>query len=179
MKKVSTVIILALALSLLVGCQTGKVNYEGNLGYDLNRVKYKDITFNIYHSNTESHNWELLASFPCEPKPGYYNDVELQYVNNTISAVLRSNTMTESSDKNEITYSGTTEAEYDFTIDGFDGFFPAQKYFDVENKAGEQFVRLYPISNDGGSFYNNINLNEAYDTDNVNIDNILITIVMK
>ena len=55
--------------------------------------------------------------------------------------------------------------------------------FAVENKEGEQPVRLYPISNSEitsffGDLENDFDMNEPYDTDGKNLDNILITVTI-
>lgn len=178
MKKVASIVILIMmTLVMLTGCSTGKMKYDVNLGYDLNQVKYSDITFNVYHSNTDDHTWKQIASFSCNPMSGHSYDVKLQCNEGVISVELRNNSKTESG--NTVSYNGEAEASYVFEVEGFEGFLPGWKSFDIENKEGEQFVRLYPISNDGGTFFNDINLEAVYDSDNVNIDNILITIVMK
>lgn len=178
-KRLFAVLIMILTIGMFAGCSMNKIEYDMNLGYDLNQMKYKDITFNVYHSNTEDHKWELIASFPCDPKSGHYNDVKLQCSDDFITAVLKNNTKTESEDGKTVSYDGIIEASYEFEIEGFEGFLPGWESFDIENKEGEQFVRIYPISNDGGTLFNNINLEEPYDSNNENIDNILITIVMQ
>ena len=65
-------------------------------------------------------------------------------------------------------------------VKGFDGVDPGYVTFDVKDEEGEQFVRLYPITNSGEvSYYEEISLDKPYETDEKIIDNILITIVMK
>ena len=57
-------IISALVLILLFspsGCSSRKLEYHGNLGYDLSNIDYEEVVFNIYHSNTEQHTWEKLT----------------------------------------------------------------------------------------------------------------------
>lgn len=66
-------IISALVLILLFspsGCSSRKLEYHGNLGYDLSNIDYEEVVFNIYHSNTEQHTWEKLTEFLCSPEKG-------------------------------------------------------------------------------------------------------------
>ena len=83
-------IIIAAVITMLIcaGCSFGELEYDMNLGYDLNKVKSKDITFNVYHVNPEDHSWERIASFPCTPEPGHYNDVKIEGEKGKIKAVL-------------------------------------------------------------------------------------------
>ena len=54
------------------------------------------------------------------------------------------------------------------------------KTFNVKNIDGEQFYRLYPISNDGGGIiFNELKMDSPYDKGEENLDNILITIKIK
>lgn len=180
MKKILlTMTVVIIAIFMCIGCMSKKLEYDPNLGYDLNNVKNKDVTFNVYHSNTKDHTWELVTSFQCDPKPGHYNDVKIEGKKNKVIAVLSDNTYTESEDGKSASYDGVDIASYEYEIDGFKGFIPSCKYFDVGNKEGEQFVRLYTISNDSGTLFGEISLDKPYDTEGDNIDNILITIVMK
>lgn len=182
LKKITTVALAVFMIIIITGCSSGNLKYDMNLGYDLNNVKYNDITFNIYHCNSNNNSWERIASFPCTPQAGHYNDVKLECEPNHINVVLKDNTYTESEDGNSATYDGTVEATYEFKIDGFNGLLPGWKYFDIKNIEGEQLVRLYPISNNGAvSFLEDIALDVPYDLNGVTntMDNILITIVMK
>ncbi len=167
---------------LTTGCASNALDYNMNLGYDLNNVKHKDITFNVYHSNTEDNSWKNIASFPCTPQPGHYNDVKLECKPGKITAVLEDNTYTESEDGNLVTYDGTIEAAYEYDIDGFKGSLHGWESFKVKDIEGEQMIRMYPISNKGGiTTMEDIDLDSPYDPEGEtgNIDNILITIVMK
>ena len=79
MKKILlTMTVVIIAIFMCTGCMSKKLEYDPNLGYDLNNVKNKDVTFNVYHSNTKDHTWELVTSFQCDPKPGHYNDVKIE-----------------------------------------------------------------------------------------------------
>ncbi len=41
-----------------LGCSDKSLTYIGNMGYDLSKVNYESVEFNVYHSNTENHKWE-------------------------------------------------------------------------------------------------------------------------
>ena len=72
------------------------------------------------------------------------------------------------------------ERTYEFNIDGFNGWIGSFKTFEVKDIDGEQFYRLYPISNDGGGvIFNDLKMDSSYDEDEENLDNILITIKFK
>ena len=178
-------IIIAAVITMLIcaGCSFGELEYDMNLGYDLNKVKSKDITFNVYQVNPEDHSWERIASFPCTPEPGHYNDVKIEGEKGKIKAVLSDNTYTESDDGNSAAYDGVVVSSFEYDVDGFKGDFPGWKSFAVRDEEGEQMVRLYPISNSGSvSFLEDISLDKPYDleeTGGETLDNILITIVMK
>ena len=59
-------------------------------------------------------------------------------------------------------------------------YFGSFKTFEVKDIDGEQFYRLYPISNDGaGVIFNDLKMDSSYDEDEENLDNILITIKFK
>jgi len=181
MKKILlTMTVVIIAIFMCTGCMSKKLEYDPNLGYDLNNVKNKDVTFNVYHSNTKDHTWELVTSFQCDPKPGHYNDVKIEGKKNKVIAVLSDNTYTESEDGKSASYDGVDLSTYEYVVKGFDGVDPGYVTFDVKDEEGEQFVRLYPITNSGEvSYYEEISLDKPYETDEKIIDNILITIVMK
>ena len=180
-KLITSMIIIVFIIMLTTGCASSELDYNANLGFDLNKVRHKDITFNVYHSNTEDNSWEQIASFPCTPQPGHYNDVKLECKPGQITAVLKDSTYTESEDGNFASYDGTIEAAYEFKIDGFKGSLPGWEDFEIKDIDGEQLVRLYPITNNGElSFLAEISLDKPYnEEDSDNIDNILVTIVMK
>ena len=181
MKKILlTMTVVIIAIFICTGCMSKKLEYDPNLGYDLNNVKNKDVTFNVYHSNTKDHTWELVTSFQCDPKPGHYNDVKIEGKKNKVIAVLSDNTYTESEDGKSASYDGVDLSTYEYVVKGFDGVDPGYVTFDVKDEEGEQFVRLYPITNSGEvSYYEEISLDKPYETGENIIDNFLITIVMK
>ena len=180
-KLITSMIIIIYIIMLTTGCASSELDYNANLGFDLNKVRHKDITFNVYHSNKEDNSWEQIASFPCTPQPGHYNDVKLECKPGQITAVLKDSTYTESEDGNFASYDGTIEATYEFKIDKYKGSLAGWKDFEIKDIDGEQLVRLYPITNNGEpSFLAEISLDKPYNQeDSDNIDNILVTIVMK
>lgn len=60
-KLISVLLAVFMALLLCTACACDKLEYNGNLGYDFNNVKNKEITFNAYHSNTKDGSWEQLV----------------------------------------------------------------------------------------------------------------------
>lgn len=177
------IIIFILSVVICTGCSAEKLEYDMNLGYNFNSVDYKNIVYNVYHSNTENHHWEKIASFSCQPEQGHYNDVKLICGKNKISIELWNNTREVLEDGNAVTYDGTALEKKEFNVDGYKGSQNGVFVFAVENKEGEQPVRLYPISNSEiisffGDLENDFDINEPYDTEEVNLDNILITVTM-
>lgn len=82
--------------------------------------------------------------------------------------------------ENTVSYYGDDVDTYEFNIDGFNGWIGSFKTFEVKDIDGEQFYRLYPISNDGGGvIFNDLKMDSSYDEDEENLDNILITIKFK
>ncbi len=178
-KYIITAIAAAVSIIMCTGCSAGELEYDKNLGYDLNSVKSDDVVFNVYHSDTEDHLWELIASFPCQPEPGHYNDVKLESEGDRITAELTDNTYTESADGNSAAYDSTVISSYDFTVDGFKGSLSGYGFYSLKNKSGEQPVRLYPVSNNEDvSLVKEVALDKPYDTEGENLDNILITVVI-
>ena len=59
------------------------------------------------------------------------------------------------------------------TLNGF-------QTFEIEDTAEEQYYRLYPVTNDSGiSYSRDLSLNTPYDEEEVNLDNILITMTIE
>lgn len=182
MKK-RTIIMAAVIISILMctGCAVNELEYEDNLGYDLNKAKSGNIVFNVYHSDTEDHSWELIARFPCQTEPGHYSDISLKSKGEKIIAELTDNMYTVSDDGNSAAYEGTSVTACDFKVEGFKGSLQGYKNYAVKNETGEQPVRLYPVSNSNGVYLSGeeVSLDKPYDTEGENLDNILITIEMK
>ena len=168
------------SMLILAGCSKGEIEYKANLGYDFSGVKSSDIAFNVYHTNDADGSWELIKSFPLTPQPGHCNDIRLEGKKNGITVFLKENTRSESEDGETVVYDGFDVSSFDFTVDGFEGFLPGWRSFAIEDRKGEQLVRLYPVSNsDEVSYLEDISLDKPYDTEGETIDNILITVVMK
>ena len=91
-----TMIMAAVIISILMcaGCSVNELEYDANLGYDLNKAKSENIVFNVYHSDTEDHSWELIARFPCQTEPGHYSDISLKNKGEKITAELTDNMYT-------------------------------------------------------------------------------------
>ena len=168
-----TMIMAAVIISILLcaGCSVNELEYDANLGYDLN----------VYHSDTEDHSWELIARFPCQAEPGHYSDISLKNKGEKITAELTDNMYTASDDGTSAVYEGTSVTACDFKVQGFKGSLMGYSQYAVKNKSGEQPVRLYPVSNSDGVYLSGeeVSLDKPYDTEGENLDNILITIEMK
>lgn len=172
------IVVMALTFVLLfsfAGCSDKTLTYNGNMGYDLSKVDYESVEFNVYHSNTENHTWEHLRTFSCSPEKNHFVDVRVEGAKNHIRITSEENRV----EKTENTESYYTEDidTYEFTIDGFDGWIGSFKTFEVKDTDAEQFYRLYPISNDdGGTIFQDLKMDKPYDEGKENLDNILITI---
>ena len=174
-------IISALVLILLFspsGCSSRKLEYHGNLGYDLSNIDYEEVVFNIYHSNTEQHTWEKLTEFLCSPEKGHYADIRLEGSENRITAIVEDNYVAEENDT-ETFYTEDINS-YEFAINRFQGTLNGFQTFEIEDTDEEQYYRLYPVTNDSGiSYSRDLSLNTPYDEEEVNLDNILITMTIE
>lgn len=171
----------ALILTLLFfpsGCSSRKLEYHGNLGYDLSSIDYEQVVFKIYHSNTEQHTWEELTEFSCSPEKGHYADIRVEGIKNRITVIAEDNYVAEDNET-ETFYTEDIDS-YEFTIDGFHGTLNGFQTFEVKDTDEEQYYRLYPVTNDSGiSYSRDLSLNTPYDEEEVNLDNILITMTIK
>lgn len=175
MRKIVVMTLTFVLLFSFAGCSAKTLTYNGNMGYDLSKVDYESVEFNVYHSNTENHTWEHLKTFSCSPEKNHSVDVRVEGAKNHIKIISEDNRV----EKTENTESYYTEDidTYEFTIDGFDGWIDSFETFEVKDTDVEQFYRLYPISNDnGGTFFQDLKMDKPYDEDEENLDNILITI---
>lgn len=69
---------------------------------------------------------------------------------------------------------------YEFAINGFQGTLNGFQTFEIEDTDEEQYYRLYPVTNDSGiSYSRDLSLNTPYDEEEVNLDNILITMTIE
>ena len=163
---------------MCAGCSARELRYDTNYGYELDKLNSGDITFNVYHTDPKDHSWELIGSFPCDPQPGHYYDVVVNGEENKVTAVLRDTTCTKEND-DSASYSGIDVSSFDYTVDGFKGNIPGWETYTVEDKKGEQNVRLYVVSNSNiVSVPGEISVDTPYDSEGASIDNILITLVM-
>lgn len=178
MRKIAVIVIILVLMFSFAGCSGKKIQYNNNLGFALNGVEYESVEFNIYHSNTKNHKWELLKNFSCSPKEEHFADIRVEGKKNCVVITSEDNRV-EKTGNTESYYSDDLDT-YEFNIDGFDGWIGLVKTFNVKNIDGEQFYRLYPISNDGGGIiFNELKMDSPYDKDEENLDNILITIKIK
>lgn len=178
MRKIVVMALTFVLLFSLAGCSGKTLTYNGNLGYDLSKVDYESVVFNIYHSNTENHTWEHLTTFSCSPEKNHFVDVRVEGAKNHITITSEDNHM----EKTENTESYYTEDidTYEFTVAGFDGWIGFIETFEVRDTDEEQFYRLYPISNDdGGTIFQDLKMDKPYDESEENLDNILITIKIR
>lgn len=70
MKKTIIAVLMLLLICSLSGCSGKTLTNHANLGYDLSNAGYEGAMFNVYHSNTGNHKWELLKTFSCRPEKG-------------------------------------------------------------------------------------------------------------
>ena len=175
MKKSVVMSFILILLFSFTGCSDKYLTYNDNMGYDLSDAGYESIEFNVYHSNTKNHTWELLRSFSCLPIENSFVDVRVEGTKNSIIITAENNRV----EKTKHTESYYTEDidTYKFEVIGFSGLIDSFRTFEVKDTDEEQFYHLYPISNDeGGIFFQNPEINKPYDEKEKNLDNILITI---
>ena len=178
MRKITAMVIALVLTFSFVGCSQEKIQYNDNLGLDLSGVDYESVEFNIYHSNTIDHKWELLKNFSCSPKGKHFADIRVEGKKNCVVITSEDNRV-EKTENTKSYYSDDLDT-YEFNIDGFNGWIGLIKTFNVKNIDEEQFYRLYPISNNGGGvIFNDIKMDSPYDKGEKNLDNILITIKIK
>lgn len=174
---ITSALILTLLFSLS-GCSSRQLDYHGNLGYDLSNIDYEHVIFKIYHSNTKHHTWEELTKFSCSPEKGHYADIRMEGNENCITVIVEDNYV-EEENETEIFYTDDIDS-YEFTIDGFQGTLNGFQIFGIKNTDEEQRYCLYPVSNDSGTSYStDLSLDTPYDEEEVNLDNILITMTIK
>lgn len=184
MKRITAAVMLAMMIFVCSGCSEPTLPYNPNLGYSLDGVDHSDVVFNVYHSNTNDHVWERIASFSCTPEAGHYAEVRLEGSKDHIRITLRDNTYTEAEDGESAIYSSTEQAFEELDIPGFEGSIPGCAMFEIEDREGEQFQCLYPIANGSVSTYfgdvsgKELDLQKPYDVNGENLDNILVTITL-
>ena len=178
MRKIAVMTVTLVLMLSFVGCTDKTISYNSNLGLDLNGIDYESVEFNVYHSNTQDHKWELLKTFSCSLKVGHFSDIRVEGEKNQVGIAFEDNRVERT--ENTVSYYGDDVDTYEFNIDGFNGWIGSFKTFEVKDIDGEQFYRLYPISNDGGGvIFNDLKMDSSYDEDEEDLDNILITIKFK
>lgn len=97
---------------------------------------------------------------------------------NRITAIVKDNYVAEENDT-ETFYTEDINS-YEFAINGFQGTLNGFQTFEIEDTDEEQYYRLYPVTNDSGiSYSRDLSLNTPYDEEEVNLDNILITMTIE
>lgn len=175
MKRIELLILSFILLFSVTGCLDKTLTYIGNLGYDLSKVDYESVEFNVYHSNTENHMWQHLKTLSYSPEKNRFVDVRVESLKNCIVITYEENYV-EEKDSAECYFTNDIDS-YEFMVDGFEGQIGSFRTFEIEDTDEEQFYRLYPISNkDGEVVFEDLKMDEPYDVDEENLDNILITI---
>ena len=179
MKKLAAMVLTLVLMFSFVGCKDKAIPYEDNLGLDLSKTNHKSIEFNIYHSNTKDHKWELLKTFTASPKEGHFADVRVESKKNRVLIAFEDNYAEKT--ENTVSYYGDDIDKYKLNVDGFGGFIGLVKNFEVKDTEEEQLYQLYPIGkgDSGGAIFNDIRLDATYDENEKNLDNILITVKLK
>ena len=78
MRKIAVMTVTLVLMLSFVGCTDKTISYNSNLGLDLNGIDYESVEFNVYHSNTQDHKWELLKTFSCSLKVGHFSDIRVE-----------------------------------------------------------------------------------------------------
>lgn len=169
--------LILIMLFTMMGCGSKKLTYQGNLGLDVSKVDCQKIVFKVYHSNTKDHMWKKLAEFPYDKDDDSSPDIRVDGAEGKITIALESNSYIEEKDSGR--YTTKDLDSYEYNVDQFDGFINIFQTYEIEDITDEQFYRLYPISNDSGGIYTSVDLNQPYDSDETNLDNILITVTIK
>lgn len=174
MKKILTIVFTIFMFITLNGCAEKEITYFGNLGYDLSSIDYESIEFNIYHSNTDNHKWELLKTLKCNQKDDRFIDIRLEGKENALTFLSVYNYV-EKTEKSESYFSDEID-KFEFAVEGFDGNIRTVKTYEIKDTDEEQFYRLIPVDNKYGTIFEYVSLDETYDEKEVCLDNILITI---
>lgn len=176
MVKRGTVCILLVLVLSLTGCGSKPLTYHENLGYDFSKVDYSELVFKVYHSDTENHMWEKIAEMPSTLLEDHFADIRVEGAPGQVTVILEDNSCEK--DEYSESYFTNDEMTYEFPVEGFDGNISSYQIFEIKNSSEEQFYRLYPISNGDGAIFTALDLNQPYDTEHVNLDNLLITLTI-
>ena len=176
MAKKSMICILLVVMLSLTGCASKKLTYHANLGYDFSKMEYSELVFKVYHSNTENHRWEKIAEMPCIPPESHSADIRVEGAQDRVTVILEDNFCEK--DEYSASYFTNDEMTYEFAVEGFEGNLSLYQIFEIKDSSEEQFYRLYPIANGDGAIFTALNLNEPYDVDQENLDNLLVTLTI-
>ena len=171
MAKKSMICILLVVMLSLTGCASKSLTYNANLGYDFSKMEYSELVFKVYHSNTENHRWEKIAEMPCTPPESHSADIRVEGAQDRVTVILEDNFCEK--DEYSASYFTNDEMTYEFA-----GNLSSYQIFEIKDSNEEQFYRLYPIANGDGTIFTALNLNEPYDVDHVNLDNLLVTLTI-
>lgn len=161
----------------LTGCAAKELTYYGNLGYSFDNINCTKLVFKVYHSNTENHMWEQIAELSCNPTEDHCADIRVDCSQNHIAVILEDN-YSEKSKDTESFYTNDV-AQYEFDIEDYNGSILTYKNFGIRDTTEEQFYRLYPIHNNSGTIFTDLDLNRPCDVEKKNIDNLLVTITIE
>ena len=176
MAKKSMICILLVVMLSLTGCASNSLTYHANLGYDFSKMEYSELVFKVYHSNTENHRWEKIAEMPCTPPESHFADIRVEGAQGQVTVILEDNFCEK--DEYSASYFTNDEMTYEFAVEGFEGNLSSYQIFEIKDSSEEQFYRLYPIANGDGAIFTALNLNEPYDVDQKNLDNLLVTLTI-
>lgn len=174
MRKTTGIALSLTGVFCFAGCSNKTIHYNPNLGFDVSGMDHKNVEFNVYHSKTNDHTWELLKKFSCSPKEGYCADVRVEGENGRVVITSEDNHLVKTH-VSESYYCDDLEV-YELIVDGFNGQISSAKTFEVKDTDKEQPYLLYPITNTGSGFIFTDLGNKPYDENEENLDNILITI---
>ena len=120
MRKIAVMTVTLVLMLSFVGCTDKTISYNSNLGLDLNGIDYESVEFNVYHSNTQDHKWELLKTFSCSLKVGHFSDIRVEGEKNQVGIAFEDNRVERT--ENTVSYYGDDVDTYEFNIDGFNGW---------------------------------------------------------
>lgn len=176
MKKLFLIVCFMFAF-LLAGCSSGVLEYRIDLGYDNNDIDSQMIVFHIYQANMENHHWHKLTTIEYKPQTNKHFDVDYDIQDNEVIFYVREKEMTEK--KDTIVYDANDVGSYRLPLAGVQQLSAGYKTFEIKDNAQEQFLRLYAFSEQGTTYYQQLSLDQPYDEENLNTDNILVTITLK
>lgn len=176
MKKLFVILCLTMTV-LLTGCSSGALEYRVDLGFDTNDIDCHTIVFHIYQANQENHHWQKLTTIEYKPQKNEHFDVDDDIQDNEVIFYVREKDMIEK--KDAIVYDSKDIGSYRHQLSGAKQLSAGYKMFEIKDIAGEQLFRVYAFAEQGTTYYEQISLDKPYDEENLNTDNILVTITFK